>query len=79
MVSGRIRLLGYMSPANRSLEGQMDRFASHYLLRLDAKGRVSMPAAFRAELTEAAGKVRAFKRKPGSRTVAARSLGARER
>jgi MraZ protein len=28
----------------------MDRFVSHYLLRLDAKGRVSVPASFRAAL-----------------------------
>lgn len=28
----------------------MDRFVSHYLLHLDAKGRVSVPAAFRAVL-----------------------------
>ena len=28
----------------------MDRFVSHYTLRLDAKGRVSMPASFRAVL-----------------------------
>ncbi len=28
----------------------MDRFVSHYGLRLDAKGRVSVPAAFRAML-----------------------------
>lgn len=28
----------------------MDRFVSHYLLRLDAKGRVSIPAAFRGVL-----------------------------
>jgi MraZ protein len=28
----------------------MDRFVSHYLLRLDAKGRVSVPAAYRAVL-----------------------------
>ncbi len=28
----------------------MDRFVSHYLLRLDAKGRVSIPAPFRAVL-----------------------------
>jgi MraZ protein len=28
----------------------MDRFVSHYLLRLDAKGRISVPAAFRAVL-----------------------------
>lgn len=29
----------------------MDRFVSHYDLRLDAKGRVSVPASFRAVLT----------------------------
>jgi MraZ protein len=29
----------------------MDRFVSHYTLRLDAKGRVSIPAPFRAVLT----------------------------
>jgi len=28
----------------------MDRFVSHYRLRLDAKGRVSVPASFRAVL-----------------------------
>ena len=28
----------------------MDRFVSHYLLRLDAKGRISIPAPFRAVL-----------------------------
>src|SRR5215472_10228652 len=28
----------------------MDRFVSHYTLRLDAKGRVSVPASFRAVL-----------------------------
>jgi MraZ protein len=28
----------------------MDRFVSHYLLRLDAKGRVSVPAQYRAVL-----------------------------
>jgi MraZ protein len=28
----------------------MDRFVSHYLLRLDAKGRVSIPAPFRSVL-----------------------------
>jgi MraZ protein len=28
----------------------MDRFVSHYVLRLDAKGRVSVPASFRAVL-----------------------------
>ena len=30
--------------------GSMDRFVSHYTLRLDAKGRVSIPAPFRAVL-----------------------------
>src|SRR6202162_668856 len=30
--------------------GAMDRFVSHYTLRVDAKGRVSIPAAFRAVL-----------------------------
>ena len=30
--------------------GEMDRFVSHYLLRLDAKGRLSVPATFRAVL-----------------------------
>ena len=28
----------------------MDRFVSHYTLRLDAKGRVSIPASYRAVL-----------------------------
>jgi len=28
----------------------MDRFVSHYMLRLDAKGRVSVPASYRAVL-----------------------------
>ena len=28
----------------------MDRFVSHYTLRLDAKGRVSIPGSFRAVL-----------------------------
>jgi MraZ protein len=28
----------------------MDRFVSHYMLRLDTKGRVSVPASFRAVL-----------------------------
>jgi len=28
----------------------MDHFVSHYMLRLDAKGRVSVPASFRAAL-----------------------------
>src|SRR4051794_32860972 len=31
-------------------KGQMDRFVSNYTLRLDAKGRVSIPAPFRAVL-----------------------------
>ena len=30
--------------------GEMDRFVSHYMLRLDSKGRVSVPAPFRAVL-----------------------------
>jgi MraZ protein len=30
--------------------GSMDRFVSHFTARLDAKGRVSIPAAFRAVL-----------------------------
>jgi MraZ protein len=30
----------------------MDRFVSHYVLRLDAKGRISIPAPFRAVLTQ---------------------------
>jgi MraZ protein len=33
------------------LGGPMDRFVSNYTLRLDAKGRVSIPAPFRAALT----------------------------
>src|ERR1700729_1484158 len=32
------------------MKGEMDRFVSHYVLRLDAKGRVSVPASFRAVL-----------------------------
>jgi MraZ protein len=32
------------------LKDEMDRFVSHYMLRLDAKGRVSVPAPFRAVL-----------------------------
>src|SRR5215210_8077495 len=32
------------------LTGAMDRFVSNYTLRLDAKGRVSIPAPFRAVL-----------------------------
>jgi MraZ protein len=30
----------------------MDRFVSHHILRLDAKGRVSIPASFRAALAK---------------------------
>lgn len=30
----------------------MDRFFSHFILKLDAKGRVSVPAAFRAVLAQ---------------------------
>jgi MraZ protein len=30
----------------------MDRFVSHYMLRLDAKGRMSIPASFRAVLAQ---------------------------
>lgn len=33
----------------------MDKFFSHYILRLDAKGRVSVPAAFRAVLAREGG------------------------
>src|SRR5246127_575386 len=31
-------------------EGALGRFVSHYTLRLDAKGRVSIPASYRAVL-----------------------------
>jgi MraZ protein len=41
-----VGLAGETPPAT----GEMDRFVSHYLLRLDAKGRVSVPASFRAVL-----------------------------
>jgi MraZ protein len=34
----------------RRARGEMDRFVSNYTLRLDAKGRVSIPAPFRAVL-----------------------------
>jgi MraZ protein len=33
------------------LEPPVDRFFSHFILRLDAKGRVSVPASFRAVLS----------------------------
>jgi MraZ protein len=45
---------------------------------LGHKFRIWEPGRFRAELTEAAGNVRAFKRRPGTRTTAAKPLGARE-
>src|SRR6516225_5140765 len=35
---------------SRTARGEMDQFVSHCMLRLDAKGRVSVPAAFRAVL-----------------------------
>src|ERR1700752_4226958 len=39
-----------MGKAAGRARGGMDRFVSHYTLRLDAKGRVSVPAPFRAVL-----------------------------
>ncbi|HUZ32827.1 MAG TPA: division/cell wall cluster transcriptional repressor MraZ [Xanthobacteraceae bacterium] len=45
---------------------------------LGHKFRIWEPSRFHAELTEATGKFRAFKRKPGIRTATARSLGAHE-
>ena len=39
-----------VSRASRSTGSEPDRFVSHYLLRLDAKGRVSVPASFRGVL-----------------------------
>jgi MraZ protein len=39
-----------VSRAGRSTESAPGRFVSHYLLRLDAKGRVSVPASFRGVL-----------------------------
>ena len=35
---------------DRTGRGEMNRFVSHYVQRLDAKGRVSVPASFRAVL-----------------------------
>jgi MraZ protein len=32
-------------------KGEMDRFVSHFMLRLDAKGRASVPSSFRTVLT----------------------------
>ena len=34
---------------------RVDRFFSHFILKLDAKGRVSVPAPFRAVLTREGG------------------------
>src|SRR5881392_865315 len=34
----------------RQRRGVMDRFVSHFTLRLDSKGRISIPASFRAVL-----------------------------
>ena len=34
----------------RAVKAEMDRFVSHYVFRLDTKGRVSVPAPFRAVL-----------------------------
>ena len=45
---------------------------------LGHKFRIWEPGRFRAELTEATGKVRAFKQKLGTRTAAAKPPGARE-
>src|SRR5271166_1767414 len=41
---------GWGGRGGRAARAEMDRFVSHYGLRLDAKGRVSVPAAFRAVL-----------------------------
>jgi MraZ protein len=46
---------------------------------LGHKFRIWEPGRFRAELAEATGKVRAFKAELGTRTAAAKPLGARER
>jgi len=45
---------------------------------LGHKFRIWEPGRFRAELTEATDKVRAYKRELGARTAAAKPLGARE-
>ena len=53
MASDRKRIasgVSCVSRASRPMGGEMDRFVSHYQLRLDAKGRVSVPASFRAVL-----------------------------
>jgi MraZ protein len=41
---------GWRREVGRGVQGEMDRFVSHYTLRLDAKGRVSVPASYRAVL-----------------------------
>src|SRR5437667_3181386 len=46
----RMRLSARRWGWRRGTRGAMDRFVSHYTLRLDAKGRVSIPAPFRAVL-----------------------------
>ena len=45
---------------------------------LGHKFRIWEPGRFRAELTEATDKVRAFQQEPGTRVAAAKPLGARE-
>ena len=37
------------------MERSLDRFTSHFILRLDAKGRISVPASFRAVLSREGG------------------------
>src|SRR5712691_12595991 len=46
----RMRLSARRWGWRRGTRGAMDRFVSNYTLRLDAKGRVSIPAPFRAAL-----------------------------
>src|ERR1700744_1206914 len=41
---------GRRSPGRRGVRVRMDRFVSNTVLRLDAKGRVSIPASFRSVL-----------------------------
>ena len=41
---------GRRSPGRRGVRARMDRFVSNTVLRLDAKGRVSIPASFRSVL-----------------------------
>src|SRR2546421_10354332 len=42
--------VGASATSARGHKGVMDRFVSNYTLRLDAKGRVSIPASYRAVL-----------------------------